>query len=270
MRGPPAFAWTRLLGRAARVGLAPALVLAAAGPAWGAGSTLTYRSIGLGAGASGRVAVRCPVDAAAAAGRSYAAVVRAAAVVRSRPGPGRIVGRFSRVDLDGFPTVFGVLEARVDWTCAATWYRVQLPLMPNGTAGWVRASAVRVYRVTSRVVIDLSARRLVAYRAGRLVLAVRVAVGSAATPTPVGRFFVNERFALLDPSGPLGAAALGLSAHSNVLHDWPQGGPIALHGTNEPWAIGAAVSNGCVRLANAGIRRLAALVPAGTPVVIRR
>jgi hypothetical protein len=213
--------------------------------------------------------VPCAVDAAGPGG-SYAAVVQGVAVARSRPEGGRVVARFSDLDLNGFPTVFGVLGARVDATCRAAWYRVQLPLMPNGTAGWVPAAAVRVYRVRSRVVVDLSARRLVAYRGGRAVLAARVAVGSAASPTPVGRFFVNERFVLRDPNGPFGAAALGLSAHSDVLRDWPQGGPIALHGTDEPWAIGSAVSNGCVRLANSAMRRLVALVPAGTPVLIRR
>jgi lipoprotein-anchoring transpeptidase ErfK/SrfK len=54
-----------------------------------------------------------------------------------------------------------------------------------------------------------------------------------------------------------------------VLHDWAQGGPIALHGTNEPGLIGVAASHGCVRLTNGVMRRLFALAPAGTPVVIR-
>ena len=57
---------------------------------------------------------------------------------------------------------------------------------------------------------------------------------------------------------------------ANVLTGWTQGGPIAIHGTNEPWSIGRAVSNGCIRVPNPVLRRLFKAVPAGTPVVIRR
>jgi lipoprotein-anchoring transpeptidase ErfK/SrfK len=173
-----------------------------------------------------------------------------------------------RVDLNGYPTVLGVLGMRRDG-CSPTWYRVQLPGPPNGSSAWMPARAVRVYAVPVRVVVRLSTRRLVLYRSGRPVFRARVAVGAQQTPTPVGTYFVNERF-LLDSSGPFGVAALGISAHSDVLKDWVQGGPIALHGTDEPGSIGRAVSHGCIRLSNDDMRRLFALVPAGTPVTIRR
>ena len=55
----------------------------------------------------------------------------------------------------------------------------------------------------------------------------------------------------------------------NGITGWTQGGPIAIHGTNEPWSIGHDVSNGCIRLPNATLKRLFDAVPAGTPVVIR-
>jgi lipoprotein-anchoring transpeptidase ErfK/SrfK len=55
-----------------------------------------------------------------------------------------------------------------------------------------------------------------------------------------------------------------------VLTGWAQGGPVAIHGTNEPWSIGHAVSNGCIRLPNAVARRVFRLALAGTPVLIRR
>ncbi len=97
-----------------------------------------------------------------------------------------------------------------------------------------------------------------------------MAIGATGTPTPVGRFYVDERFLLANANGPFGVAALGISAHSDVLQHWVQGGPIALHGTNEPTAIGGAVSHGCVRLTNEAMMRLFKLAPAGTPVLIRR
>jgi lipoprotein-anchoring transpeptidase ErfK/SrfK len=95
-------------------------------------------------------------------------------------------------------------------------------------------------------------------------------IGAPQTPTPTGRYVVNERWLLNDPNGVFGIAALGISAHSDVLHNWLQGGPIALHGTNEPWTIDQAASHGCIRLRNADMHRLLPLAPAGTPVVIHR
>jgi lipoprotein-anchoring transpeptidase ErfK/SrfK len=53
-----------------------------------------------------------------------------------------------------------------------------------------------------------------------------------------------------------------------VLTWWRQGGPIAIHGTNQPWSIGQAVSNGCVRVRNDVLRRLFRQAIAGTPVII--
>jgi lipoprotein-anchoring transpeptidase ErfK/SrfK len=96
-----------------------------------------------------------------------------------------------------------------------------------------------------------------------------VAVGSSATPTPTGRYYVNQKLISADPSGPYGPGALGVSAFSNVLTGWTQGGPIGIHGTNEPWSIGRAVSNGCIRLPNPVLKRVFAAAPAGTPVIIR-
>ena len=64
------------------------------------------------------------------------------------------------------------------------------------------------------------------------------------------------------------SAAIGISAFSTVLTGWAQGGPVAIHGTNEPWSIGHAVSNGCIRLPNETLRRVFTLAVAGTPVII--
>jgi lipoprotein-anchoring transpeptidase ErfK/SrfK len=171
---------------------------------------------------------------------------------------------------NGAPTVFGVLERELDLHCRTTWLHVALPIRPNGASGWIRASAVREQQVRTRITVDLSARRLRLYRNTRLILSASVAVGSRATPTPLGRYYVNQRLALSDPNGPYGPGAVGISAFSPVLTGWTQGGPIAIHGTNEPWSIGHAVSNGCVRLPNATLRRVLARAVEGTPVVIER
>ena len=122
--------------------------------------------------------------------------------------------------------------------------------------------------MTARIGIDISRRELSLYRANKLVLKTPVAVGASATPTPVGRYYVNQRITTTDANGPFGPAALGVSAFSDVLTGWAQGGPIGIHGTNAPWSIGRAVSNGCIRVPNATLLRLFAAAPGGTPVII--
>jgi lipoprotein-anchoring transpeptidase ErfK/SrfK len=195
---------------------------------------------------------------------AYAAIAPRGAGAYRTPGHG-VVARFGRHNANGYPTVFGVLGAVVDARCNPRWYRVQIPVKPNGTTAYVRASRVKIGELSTRIVVDVSARRLTLYRGGRPVLKATVAVGSPATPTPTGRYYVNQRLIPDDPSGPYGPAALGISAFSNVL----TGGPVAIHGTNEPWSIGRAVSNGCIRLPNATLSRIYPLVLAGTPVIIR-
>jgi hypothetical protein len=163
-----------------------------------------------------------------------------------------------------------VVGEQVDARCRPQWLHVLLPLRPNGVTGWVRASHVQLVRVRTRIVVDPSERRVRFYKQGRLVFSSTAAIGSSATPTPLGRYYVNQRLIPRDPGGPFGPGAVGISAFSPVLTGWAQGGPIAIHGTNEPWSIGRAVSNGCIRLPNATLRKLFAQTPSGTPVLIRR
>jgi lipoprotein-anchoring transpeptidase ErfK/SrfK len=198
---------------------------------------------------------------------SYAAVVLGRASAARRPG-GRAFARFGRLNVNGVPTVFGIRGARLDRQCKPTWYLVQLPMRPNGVTGWVRAAAVDVEATRARIVVDLSARSVTLFQNGRRVLSSTAAIGSPATPTPTGRYYVNQRLIPTDQSGPFGPGAVGISAFSNVLTGWTQGGPIAIHGTNAPWSIGKAVSNGCIRLPNPTLRRVFAGAIAGTPVII--
>jgi hypothetical protein len=200
--------------------------------------------------------------------QAYAAVVLRHAVAYRSPG-GPQLRAFDRLNVNGVPTVFGILGARINRGCAPQWYRVQLPIRPNGAAGWVRARDVWVGKVDTRIAVDLSERRLTLFRDGRRVLTATVAVGTSATPTPTGRFYVNQRLIPAETGGPFGPGAIGISAFSDVLTGWAQGGPIAIHGTNQPWSIGKAASNGCIRVRNDVLKRIFDTAYAGTPVVIR-
>ncbi len=199
---------------------------------------------------------------------AYAVTVRTRAVAYRAPGA-RAFARFGHLNVNGVPTVFSVLSARLDRHCRASWYHVQLPLRPNGITGWVRAAAVTERALHVRIVVDLSERRVTLYRGEKPVLVTTAAIGAPSTPTPVGHYYVNQKLVAPDPMGAFGPAALGISAFSPVLQHWAQGGPIAIHGTNESDLLGSAVSHGCIRVANAVVERLWKLVPTGTPVLIR-
>ncbi len=183
---------------------------------------------------------------------------------------GRASTYFETRNANGVATVFGVLASRVDGSCRATHYKVQLPVRPTGTTGWVRAVDVRLRAVHSRIAVDLSQRRITLFRDGRVVLVTTAVIGAPSTPTPTGRFYVNQRLLAANPTGAYGPGAVGLSAFSPVLLSWAQGGPIAIHGTNEPDMIGFAVSHGCLRVRNVDIRKLLRLAEEGTPVEIRQ
>ena len=178
--------------------------------------------------------------------------------------------RFEKRNVNGVATVFGVLAERVDRSCRATHYKVQLPIRPNGSTGWVRAADVRLREVRTRIAVDLSQRRVTLFRDGRKVLMTAAVIGAPSTPTPTGRFYVNQRLLTSNPLGGYGPGAVGISAFSPVLLNWPQGGPIAIHGTNAPGMIGSAVSHGCLRIHNVDIQRLLRLAEEGTPVEIRQ
>ena len=207
----------------------------------------------------------CEVTPLGGARVSYAAVVQRPTRAFTTP-IGRELGRFSLRNENGVPSVFGVLAVA---KCKERWYRVQLPMRPNGIVGWVRATDVGLRRVRTRIVVDLGDRTVSMRRNGRLVIRTAAAIGAPDTPTPTGRYYVNQRLVAPDPSGPFGPGAVGVSAFSPVLQYWAQGGPIAIHGTNQPYLLGRAVSHGCVRIRNDVLVRLYRLADEGTPVDIR-
>jgi hypothetical protein len=199
---------------------------------------------------------------------AHAAVARHALQAFARPG-GAPLARFAAVNVNGVRTTFGVLGRVLDRDCRLRWYRVQLPMKPNGVVGYVRAADVELSVTRARVLVELSKRRVTVFYDGEQVLQAPAAVGSSRTPTPTGNYYVNQRLRPHDPRGPFGPGAVGISAFTEVLTGWAQGGPIALHGTNRPDSIGHAVSNGCVRLRNDVLQEVFALARPGTPVVVR-
>lgn len=199
---------------------------------------------------------------------AFAAYARESVRAYTAPG-GELLRTFARLNPNEVRTVFGVLAVRREPSCIASWYQVQLPMRPNGSIGWVKADDVALEAVRTRIEVDLSARKVSLFRNGRLVVRTTAATGTLETPTPTGSYYVNQRFRILDSSGWFGPAAIGVSAFSPVLHEWAQGGPIAIHGTNNPSSVGRAASFGCLRVRNHVARRLLWATETGSPVVIR-
>lgn len=169
---------------------------------------------------------------------------------------------------DGFSEVYLVLRSRSD-SEGHTWLQVRIPMRPNGRKGWVRDSALGpLYHVRTQLVVDRAKRRATLYAAGRQIWSAPVGIGKPSTPTPPGRFWIREKFKTHDSGGLYGPVAFGTSDYS-VLTDWPGGGVIGIHGTDEPSLIPGRPSHGCIRVKNEAVLELWRLMPIGTPVLIR-
>jgi lipoprotein-anchoring transpeptidase ErfK/SrfK len=148
------------------------------------------------------------------------------------------------------------------------WYRVSIPMRPNGTYGWIPASTVTLKPTHSQIVVDIRRRTIDIYRFGKHKWHGIVAVGAPGRETPIGHYFVAARFVPYhDPF--LGVFAVETSAYSK-LTEWPGGGVVGIHGTNLPQLLGQAVSHGCVRVSNTTARHLKTLAPLGTPIWIKK
>ena len=133
---------------------------------------------------------------------------------------------------------------------------------------------------TREILLQLGKRTISLRDNGKVIGSWPVAIGDPSTPTPVGRFtlqnkVVNPKYqstksgkinATVGPNGPLGDRWMGFQ----------QSGPnqYGIHGTPSAWAwtvtSRAAVTNGCVRMLHEHVRKLFDLVDVGTPVIVQR
>jgi len=215
------------------------------------------------------LAIGAPRDLADGPHVSRWAHVRRPVVARARPSDGaRAVGRVAMRTPEGTVTALPV-TARRTGPGGALWMRVTLPVLPNGTRGWVLRSALGAYEISrDRVVVDLRRQRITLFKRGRAVFRAPAGVGAPDWPTPRGTFLIRNRLERYS-SPQYGPVAFGTSARSPTLTDWPAGGFVGIHGTDQPALLPGRVSHGCVRLRNPDILRLARLIDVGTPVVIR-
>ena len=134
---------------------------------------------------------------------------------------------------------------------------------------WMPPAAARLSPdlASPSIVINLPSRTLEFFAGAALVKVYPVAIGKPSTPSPLGDYHIFEkevnpwwfppRTGEVVPSGP----------HNPLGYRWMGFAPLyGIHGTNAPWAIGLAVSNGCIRMHEEDVEELFEVVPYGTPV----
>jgi len=200
--------------------------------------------------------------------RTYFAYVKRGSMVRAKPARrANRVGQVRRFTYYGFRDLALVLREKL--VGGRKWSLVRYAGL-GIRKGWVASSALgRPRLVTTLLVIDRPRLRVSLYKRGKLIFSTRAGVGARRSPTPGGRFFIRERVVPVNKNTVYGVLAFGLSGYSRFRTDWPGGGQIGIHGTNQPGLLPGYISNGCIRVRNGAIRRLNRLMPIGTPVLIR-
>jgi hypothetical protein len=208
-----------------RWALATALVAAAAAVA---AAGLSARSPGATAQPNGLDTVPPPIAPAftpgtprplrSTRGLAYWAPVRRATIARAAPdATAAAVSSLSKATPEGTRNVVAVLGRRQD-DAGRTWVHVRLPVLPNGTTGWVRRRALGGYAtVHTRLDVDLRRLRATLYRDGRPILRAAVGVESERSPTPRGKFYVRNSIRLRN------ADVLKLAKHLSI------GTPLTIH-----------------------------------------
>ena len=126
------------------------------------------------------------------------------------------------------------------------------------------------------IVINIAEQRLYYFREGQLPVTYPIGISRDGWKTPIGKTKIVRKkenpiwypgpTARVDyphlgsavppgPDNPMGTHALYLNWNA-----------LAIHGTNEPYAVGRRVTRGCIRLYPEDIVTLYPLVPIGTPV----
>jgi hypothetical protein len=188
--------------------------------------------------------------------------------VRATPSSSaRKVGKLRFNTEDGPPEVYLALR-RFTSARGAEWVEIRIPGRPNGRKGWVPREGLGEFHVVrTQLVINRRTLKATLYRSGRKIFSAPVGVGKGSTPTPGGKFWIRERLAGF--GNPVyGPVAFGTSAYSSKLTDWPGGGVVGIHGTNQPQLVPGRPSHGCVRMRNGSILKLKRLMPVGTPLQI--
>src|SRR4051812_42084921 len=206
-------------------------------------------------------------------------------VPKPRRAPHALVARVTggRVAVHGAPggAVTDVVGSRTEFGSPRSlgvvrregrWLGVTLPELGNGRLGWIDRTAGGVVTVPTRVrvLVDLSARRLVVRKGRRVEAVVRVSIGRPRAATPGRHLAVTGKLPRGRYSASYGCCILALWGHQPHLPaGWTGGDRLAIHGTGGGEPSGSASSAGCLHASDRDLERLMRDVPLGAPVTIR-
>ncbi|MBN1810047.1 MAG: L,D-transpeptidase [Planctomycetes bacterium] len=159
--------------------------------------------------------------------------------------------------LTAVATLFGVTHS----------FLVKVNGLPS--AGKLQAGAeIKTVTGPFSLKVFLKERRAVVYLGEARIKEYAVAVGSETTPTPAGKYAVQQKVANPpydhngehydggDPLNPAGTRWIRLK------------GSLGIHGTCDPDSIGKAASEGCIRFRNEDIEEVFDFLVPGSPVIV--
>lgn len=192
---------------------------------------------------------------------------QASTAIHERPSASsRVVAHTRFLTAEGQAEVYMALRATT--VGEVRWILLSVPGRPNGLVGWVPASALSELEVVRDYLrVDRARFRAALYRDGHAIWSAPVGVGRPNAPTPAGHFYVTEKLTT-EGDTAYGPYAIGTSAYSPTLGEWPGGGVVGIHGTNEPQLIPGRPSHGCIRLRNRDVTQLWRLIGLGTPIEV--
>lgn len=115
--------------------------------------------------------------------------------------------------------VFLVVSQRDDG-----WVQVMLPVLPQGTTGWVRDSDVTITQVVFRMRVALGAGTLVVFSRGREVDRGPIVVDATASKLPAGHFYLRASIVAAASHTTASPFAYGLTAR--LAAQVPLGTPV--------------------------------------------
>lgn len=121
-----------------------------------------------------------------------------------------------------------------------------------------------------RIAINVASRMLTVYEGKTKIAMYPVGVGTPSTPTPVGKYAVQNKEVnptWIDPSNT--AVQIPSGPDNPLGYRWIGfNGTYGIHGTNRPDTVGGNVSNGCVRMHEEDVEKVYDMIHVGTPVTV--
>lgn len=174
----------------------------------------------------------------------------------------------------GGPLLLRVIESTAD----DAWLKLQVPVRPNNSHVWVRASDFEVRSTSIRVEVrtgfspEREAGDVTVYDHGDPIFSAPIASGRPERATPLMTGWIAEFITGPDRSPAYGPWVIDIGGHSEALGSFGSDGGMprmVFHGTNQPETIGQRVSSGALRLRNDQLDQMQAIEGLlGAPVTI--